>query len=220
MIKTFSYDESYIEFSSNSYIVGKNNKPCIVIDLGTTSNDVVNYVKEHHSKCEGIVLTHGHFDHIRGINKFLNSFKGTKIFVHENDLKLLTDPIKNCSITHHGEKVTVNSADIITYKDGDTLKFASCLIKVISTPFHTLGSSCLLVEDDNALFTGDTLFKGSIGRTDLPTSDSGLVPSSLRKLVKLSELLVCYPGHGSHTTLKAEKENNPFFKEILWKNFL
>ena len=89
------------------------------------------------------------------------------------------------------------------------------MIKVISTPFHTLGSSCLLVEDDNALFTGDTLFKGSIGRTDLPTSDSGLVPSSLRKLVKLSELLVCYPGHGPHTTLKAEKENNPFFKEIL-----
>ncbi len=211
MIKTFNYNDSYTEFSACTYIVGKTKGPCVIIDLGTTSDDVINYIKQHYSICEAIILTHGHFDHIRGIPKFLASFPGTKVYIHEKDAKLLSDSYLNGGMTNGEEDVKL-SINPIKFKDEDTLEFKCETFKVIHTPFHTMGSCCFLDEDDNALFTGDTLFKGSIGRTDLPTSQAELIKPSLRKLIDLSDFLVCYPGHDDATLLGNEKRNNIYFK--------
>ena len=99
--------------------------------------------------------------------------------------------------------------------DEDEIDFKNGYIfKVISTPFHTNGSVCFLCEKENALFTGDTLFKGSIGRTDLPKGNERLVVSSLSKLLVLKDDLKIYPGHGDETTLKKEKETNPYLLNI------
>ena len=113
-----------------------------------------------------------------------------------------------------GEKISINVATI-PVEDGEMITINKIKFKVIKTPFHTEGSVCYLFEDDNALFTGDTLFKGSIGRTDLATSDPSKINSSLMKLNDLSEWLVVYPGHGGISRLGQEKETNPYFVQAL-----
>ena len=207
MIKTFSYDESYIEFSSNSYIVGKNNKPCIVIDLGTTSNDVVNYVKEHHSKCEGIVLTHGHFDHIWGAEK-LRELSGAKLYAYEGEKELCQDAGLNVS-AQAGRACQV-SPDAL-FRDGEEFNLLGISGRVIATPGHTGGSCCYYFEKDRILISGDTLFQDSVGRTDFPTGSMGTLVRSIReKLMILPDDVKVYPGHGPSTTIGYERENNSF----------
>ena len=107
----------------------------------------------------------------------------------------------------HELDLDIDDEDEIDFKNG-------YVFKVISTPFHTNGSVCFLSEKENALFTGDTLFKGSIGRTDLPKGNERLISSSLKKLLKLDDNLKIYPGHGDETTLKKEKENNIYLLKI------
>ena len=107
------------------------------------------------------------------------------------------------------------TAAVYQLDDEDEIDFKNGYVfKVISTPFHTNGSVCFLSEKENALFTGDTLFKGSIGRTDLPKGNERLISSSLKKLLKLDDNLKIYPGHGDETTLKKEKENNIYLLKI------
>ena len=212
MIKTFNFERIIGEITCNTYIIGKVREPFVVVDLGINTDEVIEYAKDHYSKCEAIVLTHAHFDHIRGISRFLKAFPKTPVYVHKDDVKLLKDAYLNGSELMNGKKITVD-CNVVPFEDGETLKFESCEIKTIHTPFHTEGSSCLLVLDDNALFTGDTLFRGSIGRSDLPGGDSRKISSSLSKLCDLNENLVCYPGHGEITSLGNEFVSNPYLRK-------
>lgn len=210
MVKTFRFDNDTKEFSANTYVIGEKGGPCIVIDLGSTQTRVISYIKENHTSCLGILLTHGHFDHIRGLNNFLKEFNCT-VFIDFNDKDFLTDSKLNGSKYSEKNQVIVKTTNIYELDDEDEINFGNgYLFKVIETPFHTNGSVCYLCEKENALFSGDTLFKGSIGRTDLPTGSERLVNSSLKKLLNLNPKLVVYPGHGETTTLEKEISSNPY----------
>lgn len=212
MIKTFRFDNDHKEFSANTYVVGEPNRPCVVIDLGSTQDRVIEYIKENHSSCSGVLLTHGHFDHIRGLKKFLETFNCT-VFIDRNDDEFLTNPRLNGSKEMEVEDIIIEIDNKYLLDDEDEINFGGGLFfKVIETPFHTNGSVCFLYEKENALFSGDTLFKNSIGRTDLPKGNERLVKDSLGKLKKLNPDLDIYPGHGESTTLKKEFEKNIYFK--------
>lgn len=212
MIKIFNFD-NFTKICSNTYVIGEYKGPCVVVDLGIDTDIVIDYIKNNHTSCLGLLLTHGHFDHIRGINNFLKEFYCT-IFIDENDKKLLEDSKLNCSF-YGGENISVDSDNIYLLDDEDEINFGNkYYFKVIETPFHTLGSVCYLLKSENALFTGDTLFKKSIGRTDLPHGDSSLINSSLKKILELNDELIIYPGHGDTSDLKYEKQYNKYLKEI------
>lgn len=214
MVKVFNFDKNVNEFSANTYVIGKIGGTCLIVDLGATSDEVSEYIEDHYEKIGGILLTHAHFDHIRGIPHLMKRFKNKNIpiYLAGEDKPLLKNQISNASKAN-GDNVSID-VDTIDINDGDVLDFKDYKVKVIATPFHTEGSVCYLIEDDNTLFTGDTLFKGSIGRYDLPTSDPSKIQESLEKLMNLSNYLAVYPGHGSITRLGEEKKNNPYLTNL------
>lgn len=212
MIKCFNFDYDYTELSSNTYIIGEKYGPCVIIDLGSTQRKISDYIKENHSEVKAILLTHNHFDHIRGIDKFLEKFSNVPIYIDEYDYEGLKNSKLNCSLIE-GHPFIVKANNVFKVKNQQILDFGkNLLFKVYETPFHTDGSVCYLNEDINALFSGDTLFKGSIGRADLPTSNRNLIRSSLDIVKKFNENLVVYPGHGETTTIKEELLNNYYLK--------
>jgi hydroxyacylglutathione hydrolase len=211
MIKAFIPKDDEDELIANTFVLGKSDQGCLVIDLGDESDKIVTYVKSQYKKCMGILLTHAHFDHIRGLTHFLSKFDyPIPVYIHADDYLMLMDPKLNGV---SGEGVEIN-VDPKLVKDEEILTFDDTKIKVIHTPFHTAGSVCYLSEEDNALFTGDTLFKGSVGRDDFKGSEPEKMSSSLKKLIGLSDMLVCYPGHGEITNLGQEKKTNPFLADL------
>lgn len=209
MVKVFRFDGDTREFSANTYVIGKIGHNCIVVDLGTTSDDVYDYVSSQYEGVAAILLTHAHYDHIRGVSSFLKKLKKpAPVFLSPADIELLSHPELNCS-KRNGENVT-GSFQVVTFRDQEFLPINNIRVQVIATPFHTRGSVCYLFPDENALFTGDTLFAGSIGKVETPTGNPMQVNSSLGKLQGLSDTLVVYPGHGAITRLGTEKETNPF----------
>lgn len=209
MVKTFRYENDTNEFSANTYVVGEPNKDFVVIDLGSTTDHVLKYVKENFKSCKGILLTHGHWDHMRGIPKFLDAYPNTTIFIDELDSGCLIDNRLNCSrlMDENG----IINVEPYRLEDEDEINFGDGLVfKVIETPFHTLGSVCYLCNKENALFTGDTLFKGDIGRSDLPHSAKRMQEASLEKIKKLDPKLKIYPGHGNETILEKELKENKY----------
>ena len=211
MVKTFFERDDIL--TSNTYVIGKINKNCVIVDLGNYDSSIISYVKENYNLVEGILLTHGHYDHIQAVDSFLKEFNyGIPVYISIFDKDLLTDPSLNCS-TLSNKQVRVDFTP--TYiKDEKDINLGSFNIKPIFTPYHTSGSICYLLPDENALFTGDSLFKLSIGRTDLPTSDINKLNKSLSKLFKLSKYLTIYPGHGEISNLEYEISNNPYLISI------
>jgi len=212
MVKTFRYENDVDEFSANSYVVGDKGGQCVVIDLGSTSKRVIEYIKANHSTCSGVLLTHGHWDHIRGLPDFLDSFPNASVFIDDLDSEMLINPYLNGSKSMDGSNGIVN-VEPYRIEDGDEIKFSSNLIfEVIETPFHTVGSVCFLNKNEKALFTGDTLFKGDVGRSDLPHSASKMQSQSLAKIKKLDADLHIYPGHGDDSILAKELKENIYLK--------
>lgn len=154
-----------------------------------------------------ILLTHGHFDHIWGLER-LKELSGAKVYAYEEELKLCENARMNVSA---GAGRACEITPDVLLKDGEELTIAGIPVRVIATPGHTAGSCCYYFEKDKILLSGDTLFEESVGRTDLPTgSMSTLVQSIREKLMVLPEDVKVYPGHGSYTTIGYEKMNNPF----------
>ena len=202
--------EKVVESSmgENTYVVGDiNTKKCIIVDPGANFVDIMNIVKIQNLNVEYIVLTHGHGDHIANVLT-LKEETSAKIVSHEEEKEILIDKRKNLSASLPLNTVEFD-ADIYV-KDNDILKVGDMKLKFIHTPGHTKGSMCIKI--DNYMFTGDTLFAGSIGRTDFYSGDYKKMEKSLKRLKNQDDDIVIYPGHGPNSTLKIEKMTNPFMR--------
>ena len=197
---------------ANCYIVAdKNAAEAIVIDPGSDGEKILRTIKDLNLKIQYIINTHAHIDHIEA-NEYLKNNLGCKICMHEADKNMLSDTNLNLSyMLYPAEKMVFPKPDIIL-KDKDTIKAGNMKISVIHTPGHTPGSICLGV--DKSLFTGDTLFSGSIGTTEVPLADyKTLINSIKNKILTLPDDTRIYPGHGNASTIGTEKKTNPFLQK-------
>lgn len=200
----------FFDLYANTYVLVDDNDDAIIIDPGKEDASLISFLKESQITPKAIFLTHGHFDHIRGVDNLVKEFN-IPVYINEKDQELLTNPHLNCSDRFSRTRVTVSSA-CNTFKDGDKFSILLEEIKVIETPYHTEGSSCFYLKDSGLLFSGDSLFKGSVGRSDFPTSNPLKMEASLRKILSLPEEVKIYPGHNEETTIKEERVSNQFVK--------
>ena len=194
------------QLETNCYVVtDENTLVCAVIDPGDESNTILDYIEDNKLSCKAILITHAHFDHVSAVNAMLEA-TGAELYMCEKDLELAKTgasgrftPPEN---THF-------------YKDGDEVKVAGLTFKVMETPGHTPGGVTLICGD--ALFTGDTLFRGSCGRTDLPGGDMRAELRSLKRIASLEGDYEVYPGHAESSMLSIEREHNPYVRHALEK---
>ena len=185
-------------YQTNCYLAWEETADsCIVIDPGYMPQVVFAETQKLNKPIAAILLTHGHFDHVGGV-KELSDLSGAAVYLHEKELSLPENYTAGPLFYTH------------TYGEGDVLDLAGLQIRVLHTPGHTPGSVCLLAKD--ALFSGDTLFLDSCGRTDLPGGDTAAILQSLKRLSKLDTDYRVFPGHGQSTTLFAEKQYNPYLR--------
>lgn len=197
-------------YGANCYIVAcEDTREAAVVDPGGEPEEVEKILEENGLKLSCILLTHGHGDHIAGVNALKEKY-GADVYVHSADAELLRSSEKNLSDMMPIEPVTVEGFTEV--EDGEVLELGSLKFEVLHTPGHTRGCICIKVSDK--LFTGDTLFKGSIGRTDLYGGGDDLVESVQRKLLTLDPETVVLPGHGAVTTLRDEIATNPFIRNL------
>lgn len=197
------------QLQSNTYIVGdEDTKEVLVIDPGDERKKIFKEISDNGYKVKYIVATHGHGDHVGAVN-YIREKTNAKVAIHEEDLQNMTDSSRNLSF-YLGEDIEIHDVEVLL-KDNDEIKVGKYTYKVIHTPGHTPGSICLLVE--NKLFSGDTLFYTSIGRTDLPGGNfNSLINSIKEKLYILDDNVQVYPGHGPDSSIGFEKKNNGFVR--------
>ena len=195
-------------FASNCYIVAsKNNKEGMIIYPGDEAGRIMEEVKREGLDIKVIVLTHGHLDHTAAL-KEVKEATGASIAIHKDEVKILNNKFVSTflGMRHH----TPPKADRLL-EDEDVISVGGLDFRVIHTPGHTPGGICLLGE--GVLFSGDTLFFSSVGRSDIPTSGGShhqLIQSIKEKLLTLDDDIKVYPGHGPETTIGAERRGNPF----------
>ncbi|NLM72741.1 MAG: MBL fold metallo-hydrolase [Clostridiaceae bacterium] len=193
-------------FDSNTYIVYDNGE-CAVIDCGVNTGDVLNYIEKNSLKVRYIILTHGHIDHIFHAAE-MKGKTGAELCIHEDEAALYSDPSLNGTEMFGFESLR-NAAPDRLLKHGDKLPLGNTELKIIHTPGHSPGSMCILCE--NSLFSGDTLFASSVGRTDLVGGSWLKLKDSIEnRLYTLPDDIRVYPGHGGATTIGFERENNPY----------
>ncbi len=188
---------------TNSYVLYNENRECIVVDSGDGIREILSYIDENLLRCDSVLLTHGHFDHASGCAELQK--RGAKVYMSEFDLPMLSSADNLAQA--FGESFTSFTPDFLV-RGGEVLTILGERIEVIATPGHTKGSVCYKWND--VLFTGDTLFRLSIGRTDFPGGSYADMKTSLAKLFALSGDFAVLPGHGENTTLNYERKYNPY----------
>ena len=186
--------------NNNYVIIDEESREAVLIDCSEPTDDIADYIKEQGAELKYILLTHAHFDHILGVNYYRRKF-GVSVFLHKDDLPLLGQLSQYVA---GAESVSVDKL----FDDDTEFSLGNEKIKVIHTAGHTEGSVCFLIGD--TLFSGDTLFYGTYGRTDFPRGSDMKMAESLRRLFLLDDNMVVYPGHGESTTIGKEKVRYSF----------
>ncbi len=189
---------------NNCYIIAdEKSKQAAIIDAPCNSNEILNVLEDEGLTLKFILLTHYHFDHIGALDN-LKEVTNAKVAIHSFEADGLCDPTVNLALYADAPSPST-SADILL-KDSDIIRFGDVDIKVLYTPGHTIGGVCYYLEDEQMLFSGDTLFCRGVGRTDFPGGDEDILEESIKKqLYILPNDTIVYPGHGMTTTIGNEK---------------
>ncbi len=187
---------------TNCYMAwGEGSDTCILVDPGFEAEQILDQVRSQGKQVEAILLTHGHFDHVGGA-KVIAAQTHCKVYIHEEDLSL-------------PNKLTLGTIPCTDYfEEGSVLELAGLTLKVMHTPGHTPGGVCLVCQD--VIFSGDTLFAGTCGRTDLPGGSFPQISQSLSRLADLEGDYHVLPGHGEATNLNLERRCNPYMQGASW----
>ena len=191
-------------FEVNCSILSENGKAWIV-DPGQEAERIIDLLAKKGLEPAAVLLTHAHFDHISGIPGLLEKYPDLPVYVHEKDIPMIGHPLNQLppEYTSFAKPKEVRGLESLKGLEG---------LKVIETPGHTPGGVCYYFPKDKLLLSGDTLFAGSVGRTDLPGGDMATLMDSLKKLTALPDDTLVIPGHGMHTRIAAEKRSNPFLQ--------
>ncbi len=193
---------------TNCYLIeNEETKELVIVDPASCPKNLREHIEQIGYTPRAILLTHGHFDHVMGIDKCVEAYQ-IPVYLHEEEISILASTELNLG-SQFGLGYAFDKG--IGVKDGERLQLAGMDIRVIHTPGHTAGGCCYYLERDNTLISGDTLFEQSIGRTDFPTGSMSVLVRSIReKLFCLPEDTKVYPGHGDETSIGIEKQCNPF----------
>lgn len=193
-------------FASNLYLVSTKDEQ-IIIDPSVSFYEIY---KDGKANLQAIFITHAHFDHLVEISSYLEN-TNAKVYLHKNALEKLSDGRKNCSV-FLGKQLTFSIPEerLVLVDSKSKFSFLGQYISFIETPGHSTCSICICF--DKVLFTGDTLFKNNIGRTDLYSSNFEELQESLSKIMEFEDDYLVYPGHGRSTSIKIERINNPYWK--------
>lgn len=200
-------------FATNCYIVANTvTREAIIIDPADNARFICNQLDNQQFTCVGILLTHGHIDHIGALEGIMTTLgHRVKVYACEAERDVLDNPRANLS-TMFGEVMTAKADEWLA--DGACLELLNTTVQCIHVPGHTKGGMCYYFADNKLLFSGDTLFASSVGRSDFPTGNAQLLIRSIQeKLMILPKDTIVYPGHNNHTTIGKEFENNPFLGE-------
>lgn len=197
---------------TNCYIVPTEKSNCVIIDPAGEYGNIIVTLEENGLNPTALLLTHGHFDHIAACHELIEKYK-TPLYIHKSDEIMLTDSEKALAYFVPEMAYFPLKADFFV-NDGDELDFDNLHFTVMHTPGHTKGSVCYFV--DNMIFTGDTLFAGSVGRTDCYSGNPQKQKESLAKLKTIDGFYKIYPGHGQPTDLPYEKMSNPYLIDMFF----
>ena len=186
-------------YEVNCSIISENGKAWIV-DPGHEGARIASLLEKKGLEPEAVLLTHAHFDHITGIAELQKLFPNLPVYIHSEDTVMFGHPFNQMPGEYASIGVPTNIRDVNELK----------ICEVIHTPGHTPGGVCYFFAEDKLLLSGDTLFSGSIGRTDFPGGSMSKMMESLKKLMTLPDDTLVIPGHGSHTTIGREKTSNPY----------
>jgi len=212
-------------FETNCWVFAPSkNSECFIVDPGLAQPNLVKQIKEvigkHNLKPMAILVTHGHLDHTFSVLPFANEYR-VPTFIHTIDRKLLKDPFKALQaggvtaqlMEQFGVTNFEEPEDVREVNTGDTFNIAGFDLRITHAPGHTAGSAIFTVNDE-FLISGDVLFAGAIGRTDMPTgSPSEMIKTLRNEILPLSDELIVLPGHGAQTTIDRERKNNPYLQE-------
>lgn len=193
---------------TNCYFVqNEETKETVIVDPGGCSKRMRDYLVSERLKPVAVLLTHGHFDHMMGVPELLKDYD-IPVYIHESEFNILEDPQVNLSATYT-KGMTIHKANQV--REGQVLELAGSSFRVIYTPGHTVDGCCYYMEEEGILFSGDTLFQASVGRSDLPTgSEATLIRSIKEKLMQLPDTVKVLPGHMGATTIGEERRFNPY----------
>ncbi len=195
---------------TNCYIIEKEDGSCLLFDPGSDGEKLIQWLEQKKLQPRAIVLTHAHFDHIGAVDDVRKHFT-IPVYVHEKEKNWLSDPMLNGSKVFRLQKAITAMAANRFFSKEETIKIEGFEFDLFETPGHSPGSVSCFFEKEGFVISGDALFKGSIGRTDLPEGNhSQLLTSIHNKLLTLPEETIVMPGHGQVTTIGDEMDSNPF----------